>query len=867
MKKIFRRTDIDLLRAVAVLSVILFHFDVPGLQGGFLGVDVFFVISGYLITSHLKQQITNKSFTFTSFYGRRVKRLMPALLFTLIVTGIAAAFIMPGKLLANFSESLVATSIYVSNIYFYSQTGYFDTASHLKPLLHTWSLSVEEQFYLVWPLIILGAIRFNKLRVIIFSLFALSLIVAELMFVPGKSFTFFMFPFRAFEFAIGAALFGLSLSHLNSVTRTILSVFGWVLVFGSIALLDEQSRMPGLLSLPVCLGTALIILLGKNYTKLPMQKLWLRIGVTSYSSYLLHWPLVVFYKILFGSALIWVDIVVLLIVTFLGAEFMFRYIENRKWLSEIVSIKLTPFFWPFAVTVFALLFFVISPIVQKNLYDNTVSQLLSATPTHKETKNKLEHLITEFSHRSDEQTILVVGDSHSKNFAMAFGPHVNQRIIVQNNICDPLSAESLKGVDLQQHYRNHTNDAIKSKDCTEFHKTFIERIQVLSPDFVIFSERWQPNALKYLGSTIESIKNKVTPKVLLMGPNLELVNHPLVAFKGLTDKEDINRVAKGKLLDLSYIETAVAQIAKDQKVYFISKAELVCPGSQCKFFNDDMLYYTDTNHWSEAGLSDIGKTVTFTDIFKTFLDGGQIQEESYSSWYMHHELDLDVHQFKGVPEFFRHVTKSQRFETGKEKLLVIGDTAAVEITSSLFLANYQYSYNIVTVVNACPPNIFTTSSEISSKIQIHKNKSALECQEYTSRLSKMLSESSYQHLIIAYNWRPYMLSELSRTIQHFKGSFGLETALVSMKPRLLSHGTDSSELQLLLTINDQLMQVSEQNNSYFIDTYKLLCVVKSKEDCSNEAGELYRGPNALDLNGLMKLSSNIEAEMGKYFER
>ena len=147
---------IDGLRAIAVLSVIFFHFGIFGFSGGYIGVDIFFVISGFLITRIIVAEIElTGRFSFLNFYQRRVRRLFPALVFVLFLTTVAAIFLLAPENLVQYGGSLAASAFSVSNILFWFESGYFDTASHLKPLLHTWSLSVEEQFYLVWPLLLL----------------------------------------------------------------------------------------------------------------------------------------------------------------------------------------------------------------------------------------------------------------------------------------------------------------------------------------------------------------------------------------------------------------------------------------------------------------------------------------------------------------------------------------------------------------------------------------------------------------------------------------------------------------------------------------------------------------------------------------
>jgi len=157
------RPDIDVLRAIAVLSVVFFHLDIPGFQGGFVGVDIFFVISGYLITSIIKDKYENHKFKLSDFYVRRIRRLVPPLIATTAATLIAASFVMLPYNMMEFARSATAALFSLSNIVFYMESGYWDSASELKPLLHTWSLGVEEQFYLFWPALIVGLLTIRRI--------------------------------------------------------------------------------------------------------------------------------------------------------------------------------------------------------------------------------------------------------------------------------------------------------------------------------------------------------------------------------------------------------------------------------------------------------------------------------------------------------------------------------------------------------------------------------------------------------------------------------------------------------------------------------------------------------------------------------
>ncbi|MGC2530153.1 MAG: acyltransferase family protein [Candidatus Acidiferrum sp.] len=295
------RPDIDGLRAVAVLLVIAYHLGIHRFLGGFVGVDVFFVISGFLISSVILSELDESRFSLLSFYERRIRRIFPALAVLLLVTTVFAyKFLLPLELL-DYSKSLLAATFSSSNFYFLSQAGYFDAPATMKPLLHTWSLAVEEQFYIFFPLFLMVSRKFfsNKLRTFVVVAAALSFAVSAIGVFLNRAATFYLAPARAWELLLGTMLaLDLFPAALGAVWRNIASMTGVVLIFMAGVLFTPATPFPGAAALLPSVGAALIISAGKSGCSIVGRILSLRpivfIGLISYSLYLWHWPLIVF---------------------------------------------------------------------------------------------------------------------------------------------------------------------------------------------------------------------------------------------------------------------------------------------------------------------------------------------------------------------------------------------------------------------------------------------------------------------------------------------------------------------------------------------------------------------------------------------
>lgn len=342
------RREIDGLRALAVLAVIFFHAGLNGFKGGFVGVDVFFVISGYLITSIIISDVEDDRFSLANFYERRARRILPALVLVVFVCmPFGWVWLIPIEY-KEFFKSVIAAFFFSSNILFWRETGYFDTLAELKPLLHTWSLSVEEQYYLVFPLLFLLLWRFGYLAVIVglAILFSGSFGLAIWAVEVKPSLAFYSLFTRAWELLLGAFLAILVRkkgdAYINQYIEAIGSAVGLLLILWSIFIFDKSTHFPGWNALAPAGGAFLVILFANssNLTgRLLGHPLCVGLGLISYSSYLWHQPIFAFAK---RFVFLWPSYVVFLglsLVSILLGYVTWRYVETPFRRSEFIGRK------------------------------------------------------------------------------------------------------------------------------------------------------------------------------------------------------------------------------------------------------------------------------------------------------------------------------------------------------------------------------------------------------------------------------------------------------------------------------------------------------------------------------------------------
>lgn len=328
------RADIDGLRAVAILSVVLFHIDKNILPGGYIGVDVFFVISGFLITSIILKDLNAGTFSLSHFWERRVRRILPALITVIIACLVAGWFYLLPLDYENLGKQAFAQTIFSSNILFYLQSGYFDSANETKPLLHTWSLAVEEQFYIFFPFFMFLAWKFcqKHIQFLIAAIFIISLSFSVYMTGRHPSFAFYMLPTRAWELLIGAFLAFGFMRPQNHAASSIAGLSGIAMIAASCFLYTEKTPFPGIAAALPCFGAALVIWSGGHAGGVAQRILSCKpmvfIGKVSYSWYLWHWPVIVFYKYFSFDPLSAYEQAALFAISFVLGILSWKFIET-----------------------------------------------------------------------------------------------------------------------------------------------------------------------------------------------------------------------------------------------------------------------------------------------------------------------------------------------------------------------------------------------------------------------------------------------------------------------------------------------------------------------------------------------------------
>jgi peptidoglycan/LPS O-acetylase OafA/YrhL len=596
------REDIDWLRAIAVLSVVAFHFEAPAIFGGFVGVDIFFVISGYLITGIIQSEVQGGTFSFLRFYERRVRRLLPALYAMVALTAIPSLHYLLTSERLEFFRSVAAVVTFTSNFFFWFQTGYFDHAAVEKPLLHTWSLAVEEQFYLALPLLLWVLLRNAKgdgrlrLPVALAALSVASFALALwLMKTDRSANAFFMSPPRAWEFLIGGivAIDGFPvLRHLRlqQIARGVALVLLAIPIFS----LRQGPGFPGINALLPCIGAAMFIWSGigvptqvrGRYSPCSVVKFF---GQISYSLYLWHWPLFAFARFSKSSLVLdAVDKWVLFALTVAISWTSWRFVEQPFRTRPLAPTRRAAFRIA-GISTAVLLAASLSGIVASrtpSAADRSASQLEAYNAYDYQPLFRSGTCFTQSWRTFDEKcltlapgktNVLLWGDSYAAQYFHGLSKSVDPQAVnilqATQAACMPTLATASQGV----------------ASCKAFAARMESFFQDSKPDLVIVSADWLEYArgvrfdgmiadLKY---TIAEL-NKRGIAMVLLGPPVQFRSRlPSMLMRAQLRGIEL-RTDDFVLPDIFALDTRIREaLPPRDKFSYISVVNAICPARQC----------------------------------------------------------------------------------------------------------------------------------------------------------------------------------------------------------------------------------------------------------------------------------------------
>ncbi len=618
------RADIDGLRAVAVLSVLAFHIRLRGVQGGFVGVDVFFVISGYLISSIVFTEIAESRYSMIGFYERRIRRIFPALFAMLaLVSVVAARYLLPAELVA-YSKSMLAATASASNFYFWQHSGYFDSPTSY-PLLHTWSLAVEEQFYILFPLFLVLVRKLfpTRLRLSVIVLFCASFVASVVVVSHSRETAFYMPYSRAWELLLGTLLsLGMFPRLLQAWQRNLATLVGVGLIAFSIFFYTEQTLFPGFSALAPCIGSALIIGSGEGGPSFVGNMLSWRpvvfIGLISYSLYLWHWPVIVLQQmgVFVGVSAIQshriaavltehrLDMIVEIVLSLVLGILSWRFVE-RPFRSGPLRLSGRPLFALAGAVMAVLIGFCSLTVFAKGFRSRFPPDALEVASTHHDSEEIVRTgcFITSEYHFENynyklclhqdgsglKKNYLLVGDSHSAMLWSALSSALPDANVMQASTfnCPPLL-----------HSESHP-------DCEKMTDYIFQRyLPSHRVDGLFMVGRWSVDQLPELTTTIAWAKQHNIP-VTVFGPVPEYEGPlPRLLAYSIAWKKP-NFASQHRLNENAALDAQMESMAKNVwHVPYISLYQEICGADGCTEYADaahKIPIMDDDNHLNQFG--------------------------------------------------------------------------------------------------------------------------------------------------------------------------------------------------------------------------------------------------------------------------
>jgi len=616
------RADIDGLRTIAVLSVIAYHLDFVFVGGGYIGVDIFFVISGFLIGRSILRERRENKFSLLNFYSKRIRRILPALLFMLFVVTVASAYILLPSTFEEYARTVISAVLSISNIHFWLETDYFAAAAHTKPLLHTWSLGVEEQFYVLFPLILLLTHRLKSFDLPLLMLLAtLSFAISVSITKIHPSTNFYLIGTRAWEFILGVFAAELHFGFLKRkrVLREIISLVALGVLALVFLVYTPRTAFPGLSALPPTLATAALLVVGGQGDSLVKRLLSLKpvvwIGLISYSLYLWHWPVIVLLKQ--WDAIAWLrmpDRMLALLIMFPLAYLSWLLVE-RPFRSK--SMSNSKVYWINGLGSVGLIIIASVIIFTKGLPQRLPENVTATAKWLNDSSNNKECIIGLYAplgsyvdesclERSVEKpNVLILGDSHSN--------HLRHGLITSYPEINFIQASAAGCRVTIDPWHNET------PLCAQFRaRVFDELLIENPPDYVLISMFWGHDALDALKTTIDYMKDRNIP-VILSGPIIRYevaMPHALAMAKYRSDPSIVERA---RIPLTREVDVSFSAFATTHDLAYMSPYQSLCPDDKCVLESSDgEPALKDSNHLSRWGSSTAAKAFPSEMVLRSF---------------------------------------------------------------------------------------------------------------------------------------------------------------------------------------------------------------------------------------------------------
>jgi len=619
------RKEIDGLRAVAVLAVLLNHSKSPFAIGGFVGVDIFFVISGFLITFIMVSDIERNQFTLAKFYERRVRRIIPALLAVSATTTVLVFLFLYPQMVYRYVDSLIATLLFVANIFFYFEQDYFAPSGDVELLLHTWTLGVEEQFYIFFPIVLFFSYRMGKAIPVITVTLLASLVLAML--AGDTAAAFYLLPYRAWEFGLGALMAIVRFRHpelgLRGIVIEALAIIGLALML--IAIVVTPKGAPAeVLSLAVA-GAVLIVSVGDHSRvcgRLLGNPLFVYIGAISYSLYLWHQPVFAIVRIRTIGEMGFVDHLLPLALVFLLSHLSYRFVEtpfrNRKAMGmRRVWINLGAMALPTILVGYVLMQGITLPVL---VTDEQPRQYITAGIGS--ARSATWRALDSYETNGRPVRIAVAGNSHAKDMfnairLSAFGEDFDFVPLISNRLCRLSGRDKILSLLLPM--QESADDVTRCETNFEYIDNNLDTL-----DGIVLAPLWDDTLLEALPAFLGRMRASGIP-VLIAGntarfPDVSRTINNLV-MGGVDDIDSLNARLTALRWDESGTNRRLKELADAAEQEYLDRESLVCPGGECELTADyGEVAVFDSGHWTLYGAAIYGSRLNGKQAILQFVD-------------------------------------------------------------------------------------------------------------------------------------------------------------------------------------------------------------------------------------------------------